>query len=62
MVNQEKVDRCDVEVCHLNDVINWWNDAFKDLPSRSYLNAARQEEYESILEIIEQCFSTEIKT
>ncbi len=57
-INQENVDQCDVDVCQLNDVIAWWNEAFKDSSWLSYLNAARQENSEAMIKIIEQCFST----
>ncbi len=56
--NQAEVDECEIDICQLNEVSQWWKNALEKTPWPSYLKAARDEDYDALLQIIEQCFNT----
>ena len=59
ILNEDKVEQCDIDVCQLDEVSEWWNQAFNEAPWPTYLQAARAEDYDALLKIIEDSFHRE---
>ena len=57
--NQAKMDDCDIDVCQLDEVKQWWRAALSEAPWPSYLQAARDENYDALTEIILERFGDE---
>ena len=57
--NQAKMDDCDMDVCQLDEGKQWWRAALSEAPWPSYLQAARDENYDALMEIILERFGDE---